>query len=142
MYCVPNSQRTSRDENDTFVVQDLNRSTEFQNPLLGHFFTFSTLAVIRLSTFQWIQILIWHNIFCMLKSRRTSREENDTFNVLDLNRSTEIQYPFWGHFFTFSTIAVKKYSTFQWIQILIWHSISSIPKSRRTYREKNDTCKT
>ena len=32
---------------DAFIVQDLNRSTEIQYPLLGHFFIFSTTAVKR-----------------------------------------------------------------------------------------------
>ena len=40
---------------DAFILQDLNRSTEIQYPLLGHIFTFSTIAVKKKSTFQWIQ---------------------------------------------------------------------------------------
>ena len=45
--CIPKSRRTSRKENDTFIVQDLNRSTEIQYPLLRHLITFSTIAMKR-----------------------------------------------------------------------------------------------
>ena len=43
MSCVPKSRRSGSYQTDPFIVQDLNRSTEIQNPLLGHFFTFSTI---------------------------------------------------------------------------------------------------
>ena len=44
---IPKSWRTSWSQTDAFIVQDWNRCTETQYPLLGHFFNFSTTAVKR-----------------------------------------------------------------------------------------------
>ena len=42
------------------------------------------------------------------KSHRGNRCYRDAFIVQDLNRCNEIQYPLLGHFFSFSTTAVKR----------------------------------
>ena len=42
------------------------------------------------------------------KSHRGNRCYSDAFIVQDLNRSTEIQFTFMGHIFSFSTTAVKR----------------------------------
>ena len=42
---IPKSRGTSWSQTDAFFVQDWNRCTEIQYPLLGHFFTFSSTAV-------------------------------------------------------------------------------------------------
>ena len=44
---IPKSRRTSWSQTDAFFVQDWNRCTENQYPLLGHFFNFSATAVKR-----------------------------------------------------------------------------------------------
>ena len=44
---VTKSHRANRCYTDAFIVQDLNRCTEIQYLLLGHFFSFSTTAVKR-----------------------------------------------------------------------------------------------
>ena len=44
---VTKSHRANRCYPDAFIVQDLNRCTEIQYSLLGHFFSFSTTAVKR-----------------------------------------------------------------------------------------------
>ena len=54
--------------------------------------------------------------------------------MLDLHRSTDIQYPFYRHFFNFSSTAVKRYSTFQGILILLSFNTSNITKSHRVNR--------
>ena len=79
-------------------MQDLNRCTEIQYPLLGHFFIFSTTAVKRKSTFQGILVLLSFNTSNVTKSHRANRCYTDAFIVQDLNRCTEIQYTLLGHF--------------------------------------------
>ena len=44
---IPKSRRTSWSHSDAFIVQDLNRCTEIQYPLMRHIFIFSTPAVKR-----------------------------------------------------------------------------------------------
>ena len=102
------SHRAYRCYTDAFIVLDLNQSTEFQYPLFRHFFNFSSTAVKSKSTFQWILVLLSFNTSNIMKSHRAYRCYTDAFIVLDLNRSTEIQYAFMGHFFDFSTSAVKR----------------------------------
>ena len=51
---VTKSHRANRCYPDAIIVQDLNRCTEIQYPLLGHIFIFSKTAVKRQSTFQGI----------------------------------------------------------------------------------------
>ena len=46
-FSILKSHRANRCYPDAFIVQDLNRCTEFQYTLLGHFFSFSTSAVKR-----------------------------------------------------------------------------------------------
>ena len=117
-----------------FIVQDLNRCTEIQYTLLGHFFNFSTTAVKRQSTFQGILVLLSFNASNIMKSPRANRCYPDAFIVQDLNRSTELQYPLLGHFFIFSTTAVKRQSTFQGILVLLSFNASNIMKSHRANR--------
>ena len=93
---------------DALIVQDWNRCTEVQYPLLGHFFTFNITAVMRLSTFQWILVQHSFRILNIPKSHRTNRCYTNAFIVQDLNRSTEIQYLLFGHLFTFNNTAVKR----------------------------------
>ena len=119
-------------------MQDLNRSTEIQYPLLGHFFIFSTTAVKRKSTFQGILVLLSFNTSNVTKSHRANRCYTDALIVQDLNRCTEIQYPLLGHFFIFSTTAVKRKSTFQGILVLLSFNASNIPKSHRGNRCYSD----
>ena len=78
------------------------------------------------------------NISNIPKSRRTSWSQTDAFIVQDWNQCTEIQYPLLGHFFNFSTTAVKRYSTFQGILVLLSFNVSNIPKSRRTSWSQTD----
>ena len=125
------SHRANRCYTDAFIVLDLNRSTEIQYPLVRHFFNFRTKAVKRQSTFQGILVLLSFNTFNIMKSHRAYRCYTDAFIVLDLNRSTEIQYPLVRHFFNFSTTAVKRQSTFQGILILLSFNTSNITKSHR-----------
>ena len=99
------SHRANRCYPDAFIVQDLNRCTEIQYTLLGHFFNFSTTAVKRSSTFQGILVLLSFNASIIMKSHRANRCYPDAFIVQDLNRCTEIQYPLFRHFFNFSTTA-------------------------------------
>ena len=131
---VTKSLRANRCYTDAFIVQDLNRCTEIQYPLLGHFFSFSTTAVKRQSTFQGISVLLSFNASIKLKSYRANRCYTDAFIVQDLNRCTEIQYPLLGHFLIFSTTAVKKQSTFQGIFVLLSFNASIELKSHRANR--------
>ena len=128
---VTKSHRANMCYPDAFIVQDLNRCTEIQYPLLGHFFSFSTTAVKRQSTFQGISVLLSFNASIKLKSYRANRCYTDAFIVQDLNRCTEIQYPLLGHFLIFSTTAVKKQSTFQGILVLLSFNTSNVTKSHR-----------
>ena len=123
------SHRANRCYPDAVIVQDLNRCTEIQYPLLGHFFIFSTTAVKRQSTFQGILVLLSFNASIKLKSHRANRCYPDAFIVQDLNRCTEIQYPPVGHFFIFSTTDVKRQSTFQGILVLLSFNTSNVTKS-------------
>ena len=125
------SYRANRCYPDAFIVQDLNRCTEIQYPLLGHFISFSTTAVKRQSTFQGISVLLSFNASIKLKSYRANRCYPDAFIVQDLNRCTEIQYTVLGHFFSFSTTAVKRQSTFQGILVLLSFNTSNVTKSHR-----------
>ena len=131
---VANSHRANRCYTDAFIVQDLNRCTEIQYPLLGHFFSFSTTAVKRQSTFLGIVVLLSFNTSNVTKSHRANKCYPDAFNVQDLNRCTEIQYPLLGHFFSFSTTAVKRQSTFQGILVLLSFNTSNVAKSHRANR--------
>ena len=131
---IMKSHRANRCYPDAFIVQDLNRSTEIPYPLLEHFFIFSTTAVKRQSTFQGILVLLSFNTSNVTKSHRANRCYTDAFIVLDLNRSTEIQYTFMGHIFSFSTTAVKRQSTFQGILVLLSFNASNIMKSHRANR--------
>ena len=128
------SHRANRCYTDAFIVQDLNRCTEIQYPLLGHFLIFSTTAVKKQSTFQGIFVLLLFNASIKLKSHRANRCYPDAFIVQDLNRCTEIQYPLLGHFFSFSTTAVKRQSTFQGILVLLSFNTSNVTKSHRANR--------
>ena len=87
---------------------DLNRSTEIQYTFMGHIFSFSTTAVKRKSTFQVILVQLSFNASNIMKSHRANRCIPDAFIVQDLNRCTEFQYTLLGHFFNFSTTAVKR----------------------------------
>ena len=131
---VAKSHRANRCYTDAFIVQDLNRCTEIQYPLLGHFFSFSTTAVKRQSTFQGILVLLSFNASIKLKSHRANKCYPDAFNVQDLNRCTEIQYPLLGHFFSFSTTAVKRQSTFQGILVLLSFNTFNVTKSHPANR--------
>ena len=128
------SHRANRCYPDAFIVQDLNRCTEIQYTLLGHFFSFSTTAVKRQSTFQGILVLLSFNTFNVTKSHRANRCYPDAFIVQDLNRCTEIQYTLQGNFFTFNTTAVKRQSTFQGILVLLTFNTSNVAKSHRANR--------
>ena len=128
------SHRANRCYPDAFIVQDMNRCTEIQYPLLGHVFNFSTTAVKRQSTFQGILVLLSFNASINLKSHRANRCYPDAFIVQDLNRCTEIQYTLLGHFFNFSTTAVKRQSTFQGILVLLSFNSSNVTKSHRANR--------
>ena len=128
------SHRANRCYSDAFIVQDLNRCTEIQYPLLGHFFIFSTTAVKRQSTFQGLLVLLSFYASIKLKSHRANRCYQDAFIVQDLNRCTEIQYPLLGHFFIFSTTAVKRQSTFQGILVRLSFNASNKLKSHRANR--------
>ena len=131
---VTKSHRANRCYTDAFIVQGLNRSNEIQYPLLGHYFNFSTTAVKRQSTFQGILVLLSFNASNIMKSHRANSRYNDAFIVQDLNRSTEIQFTFMGHIFSFSTTAVKRQSTFQGILVLLSFNASNIMKSHRANR--------
>ena len=131
---VTKSHRANMCYTDAFIVQDLNRCNEIQYPLLGHFFSFSTTAVKRQSTFQGILVLLSFNASIKLKSHRANRCYTDAFIVQDLNRCTEIQYPLLGHFFNFSTTAVKRQPTFQGILVLLSFNTTNVTKSHRANR--------
>ena len=131
---ITKSHRANRCYTDAFIVLDLNRCTEIQYTLLGHFFNFSTTGVKRQSTFQGILVLLSFNTSNISKSHRANRCYTDAFIVLDLNRCTEIQYTLLGHFFNFSTTAVKRQSTFQGILVLPSFNTSNISKSHRANR--------
>ena len=128
------SHRAYRCYTDAFIVLALKRSTEIQYPLVRHFFNFSTTAVKRQSTFQGILVLLSFNISNIMKSHRANRCYTDAFIVLDLNRSTEIQYPLSRHIINFSSTSVKRQSTFQGILVLFSFNTSNIMKSHRAYR--------
>ena len=128
------SHRAYRCYTDAFIVLDLNRSTEIQHPLYRHIFNFRTSAVKRQSIIQWIIKQLSFNTSSITKSHRTYRCYTDAFIVLALNRSTEIQYPIFRHFFNFSSTAVKRQSTFQGILVLLSFTTSNILKSHRAYR--------
>ena len=106
---------------------------------MGHIFNFSTSAVKRQSTFQGILVLLSFNTSSITKSHRANRCYTDAFIVLDLNRSTEIQYPLFRHFFNFSSTTVKRQSTFQRILELLAFNSSNITKSHRANRWYTDT---
>ena len=79
-----------------------------------HFWGTSSISVqlwrLKFSTytFQGILVLLSFNISYIPKSRQTSWSQTDAFFVQDWNRCTENQYPLLGHFFNFSTTAVKR----------------------------------
>ena len=131
---ITKSHRVNRCYTDAFIVLDLNRSTEIQYSLFRHFFNQSTAAVKRQSTYQWILVPLSFNTSSITKSHRANRGITDAFIMLDLNRCTEIQYPLFRHFFNFSTAAVKRQSTFQWILVPLSFNTSSITKSHRANR--------
>ena len=131
---ITKSHRANRCYSDAFIVQDLNRSTEIHYPLSRHFFSFSSTAVKKQSTFQGILVLFSFNTSNIMKAHRAYRWYNDAFIVLALNRSTEIQYPLVWHFFNFSSTAVKRQSTFQGILVLLSFNTSNILKSHRANR--------
>ena len=131
---ITKSDRANRCYTDAFIVLALNRSTEIQYPLFRHFFNISSTAVKRQSTFQGILVLLSFNTSNIMKSHRAYRCYTDAFIVLALNRSTDIQYPLFRHFFNFSSTAVKRQSTFQGILVLLSFNTSNIMKSHRTYR--------
>ena len=131
---ITKSHRANRCYTDAFIVLDLYRSTEFQYPLFRHFFNFSSTAVKRQSTFQGILELLSFNTSNITKSHRVNRCYTDAFIVLDVHRSTEIQYPLFRHFFNFSTAAEKRQSTFQSILVPLLINTSSITKSHRAYK--------
>ena len=131
---ITKSHRANRCFTDAFIVLALNRSTEIQYPLFRHFFNFTSTAVKRQSTFQGILVLLSFNTSNIMKSHRAYRCYTDAFIVLALNRSTEIQYPLFRHFFNFSSTAVKRQSTFQGILVLLSFNTSNIMKSHRAYR--------
>ena len=108
--CIQHNEVTSSQQvlYRCFIMQDLNRSTDIQYPLIRHFFNFSTTAVKRLSTFQGILVLLSFNTSNIMKSHRANRCYTDAFIMRDLNRSTDIQYPLIRHFFNFSTTAVNR----------------------------------
>ena len=135
---IMKSHRAYKCYTDAFIVLDLNRSTEIQYPLFRHFFNFSSAAVKRQSTFQGILVPLSFNTSSITKSHRANRCYTDAFIVLDLNRSTEIQYPLFRHFFNFSTAAEKRQSTFQWILVPLSFNTSSITKSHRANRGYTD----
>ena len=58
--------------------------------------------------FSRIWVLLSFNTSIVTKSHRANRCYPDAFIVQDLNRCTEIQYTLLGHFFNFSTTAVKR----------------------------------
>ena len=138
-FSITKSHRVNRGYTDTFIVLDLNRNTEIQYPLFRHFFNFSTAAVKRQSTFQGILVPLSFNTSNITKSHWANRCYTDAFIVLDLNRSTEIQYPLFRHFFIFSSTAVKRQSTFQGILVPLSFNTSNITKSHRVNRGYTDT---
>ena len=131
---ITKTHRPNRCYTDAFIVLDLNRSTEIQYPLVRHFFNFSSTSVKRQSTFQGILVLLSFYTSNITKTHRANRCYTDAFNVLDLNRSTEIQYPLSRHIFNFSSTAVKRQSTFQGILVLFSFNTSNIMKSHRAYK--------
>ena len=131
---ITKTHRANRCYTDAFIVLDLNRSTEIQYPLVRHFFNFSSTSVKRQSTFQGILVLLSFNTSNIMKSHRANRCYTDAFIVLDLNRSTEIQYPLSRHIINFSSTSVKRQSTFQGIIVLFSFNTSNIMKSHRAYR--------
>ena len=131
---ITKTHRANRCYTDAFIVLALKRSTDIQYQLVRHFFNFSTTAVKRQSTFQGILVLLSFNISNIMKSHRANRCYTDAFIVLDLNRSTEIQYPLSRHIINFSSTSVKRQSTFQGILVLFSFNTSNIMKSHRAYR--------
>ena len=128
------SHRAYRCYTDAFIVLALKRSTEILYPLVRHFFNFSTTAVKRQSTFQGISVRLSFNTSNITKTHRANRCYTDAFIVLDLNRSTEIQYPLSRHIINYSSTSVKRQSTFQGILVLFSFNTSNIMKSHRAYR--------
>ena len=115
-----------------------NRSTEVQNPLLGHFFTLHTTAVQKQYTFQWIPHLISLNITYVPRSRRTCRSQTNTFIVQDSNASTEIQYLF-GGVHHFQNHSCEEIVYFLMDSTPDFTNITYIPKSLRTCKCQTDT---
>ena len=123
---IMKSHRAYRCYTDAFIVLALIRSTEIQYPLIRHFFNFSTSAVKRKSTIQWMIEELSFNTSSITKSHRTNRCHTDAFIELALNRSTEIQYPLFRHYFNFSTAALKRQSTIQGILVLLSFNTSGL----------------
>ena len=138
-FSITKSHRVNRGYTDTFIVLAFNQSTDIQYPLFRHFFNFSTAAEKRQSTFQWILVPLSFNTSSITKSHRVNRGYTDTFIVLAFNRSIEIQYPLFRHFFNFSSTAVKRQSTFQGILVPLSFNTFSITKSHRVNRGYTDT---
>ena len=130
--------RANRCYTEAFVMLALNRSTEIQYSLFRHFFNFKTTAVKRQSTLQGIIVPLSFNTSSITKSHQANRGYTDAFIVLALNRSTEIQYPLFRHFFNVSTAAMKRQSTFDWILVILSFITSNIMKSHRAYRCYSD----
>ena len=102
--CTMKSRRTSWSQTDAFIVQDWNRRTEIQYPLLGHFFT-AVVLKLKKSTFQGIILVLLSFNISTYRSHGEPAGQHDAFIVQDSNQCTEIQYPLLGHFFNFSTSA-------------------------------------
>ena len=135
---ITKSHRANKCYSDAFIMLELNRSIEIQHPLYRHILNISTSAVKRQSIVQWIIELLLFNTSSITKSHRANRCYSDAFIVQDLNRSTEIHYPLSRHFFSFSSTAVKRQSTFQGILVLFSFNTSNIMKAHRAYRWYND----
>ena len=69
---------------------------------------YARMAHAQLLVLVGILVLLSINASIKMKSHRANSCYPDAFIVQDMYRSTEIQYPLLGHFFIFSTTAVKR----------------------------------
>ena len=105
---IPKSRRTSWSQHDAFIVQDSESMYWNSVSTFGALLQFQYHSCEEIVYFSRDFSTTFIHISNIPKSRRTSWSQTDAFIVQDWNRCTEIQYPLLGHFFNFSTTAVKR----------------------------------
>ena len=109
------SHRANRCYPDAFILQDLNRCSEFQCTLLGHFFNFSTTAVKRWSTFHGILVLLSFNASIIMKSHQGQQVLSRCFHC------ARLESMYWNSVYTFGALLEFQYHSCEEIIYFSWY---------------------